>query len=543
MVWQQETRLGGTDRSALPIAGFETYLSHQLNNCTLPGELRLTQQLEILWSQYKEQYQTFAADPMRDPAVYRQDLFPRHEQLRHSAQAIADMNMNNMVSVDGKVKRTLLTVRNTLLVLVLVGTLIAAAFVGAVGAALLKPLTTLTRGARQIEQGNLDLNLDVRSRDEIGQLADAFNSMARELRQARQLDRNTIERTQQTTRLAVDSLPDAVVLVNPQGKVEIANRCAREHFGIAPDLDISARGDDWLTRLYARVRADHVLVEPDGYEGTIQVFANGNERFFLPRAVPILDAAQAVIGVTVVLVDVTHLRHIDEAKSDLISTVSHELRTPLTSLRMSVMMLAGGQFGPLTQRQAKLVQAAAEESDRLYRIIENLLSLSRMESGRTQFQFQLMSPRDIVEQAAEPMRGNGLPEKGLSLELRVEDPGRPVMADPAQIGYALTNILANALKFTPAPGTVTVQTQTDGESVAIVVIDSGPGVDPKFADKIFEKFFRVPNQNAGGVGLGLAIARRIVEAHGGSIACQPNPTGGSQFRIRLPTTTLPSGHA
>jgi signal transduction histidine kinase len=436
------------------------------------------------------------------------------------------------------VKKTLLNVRNTLAILVVAGTVVAAIFVGAVGAALLKPLTILTRSARQIEQGNLDLSVPIRSRDEIGHLADAFNSMARELREARRLDRNKIARTEQTTQLAIDNLPDAILLLGPEGRVEMSNPAARKYFGILPGTTAKACGHDWLTRLHAQVCTGGISVVPDGYESAIQLFDNGNERFFLPRAVPIFGENQAIIGMTAILVDVTRLRHSDEARSDLVSTVSHELRTPLTSLRMSILLLAEERFGPLTARQAKLLNAASEESDRLYRIIENLLTLSRMESGRIALQFRALGANDIVAQAVEPLRGSFV-QKGLRLHVEVAGDAPTVEADPSQLGYALANVLGNALKFTPAPGDVSVSLRAAENSLCIDIEDTGPGIAAEYSQRIFEKFFRIPGQSASvGVGLGLAIARRIIESHHGNIEYISSHAGGSCFRILLPTAPL-----
>ena len=514
---------------------FEQNFARQLNNCTLPGERELTIHLGDLWSQYKQRYDRFVAAPVRDPQSYSTDLLPRYQELKRTAQQLADLNMANMVSVDGKVKRTLLTVRNTLVVLVIVAIVLAAAFVAGVGAALLQPLKVLTRSARQIEQGKLDLRVPIQGKDEIGQLADAFNSMARELQQARLHDQNQIARTQQTTQLAIDGLTDAVFLLGPDGKIELANRAAQQRLNIESGTHVTDTGHEWLNKLYGRVRTSKAAVDPDDYASAVQIFEHGNERFFLPRAMPILDEAGSFIGMTAMLVDVTRLRHADEARSDLISTVSHELRTPLTSLRMSILMLAEQRFGPLSDRQSKLLSAAAQESDRLYRIIENLLNLSRIESGRATPQLGSVRAEELVAAAVDPLR-EAFEQKGIELQVQIHPNAQAVMADASQLGYAFSNLLTNALKFTPAHGKVRVAMEPQDGALAITVSDTGPGVPPEYAERIFEKFFRVPGQSSAGAGLGLAIARRIVESLGGSLRYRPALEGGSEFTIALPAS-------
>jgi signal transduction histidine kinase len=317
--------------------------------------------------------------------------------------------------------------------------------------------------------------------------------------------------------------------------VEISNRMAAAHFGIHPGLEVQTLAEKlkWLLPLYESVKSNHEPPKSPGYNSAIQLFANGQERFLLPHAVPMLGIEGGVIGVCVILVDVTALRSLDEAKSSLVSTVSHELRTPLTSIRMAMSLLHDPKFGPLGPKQTALLDAARQDSDRLYRIIENLLNISRIESGSAQFQFRQISPAEIVANAVDPMRPI-FAEKRLKLHVSVAPALPNVLADPAAIGSALANLLTNALKFTPAGGEVSVSAQIENNMICFAVADTGPGVPDQYAARIFEKFFRVPSKDGPtGAGLGLAIAKDIAEAHGGSIELSPDKKPGSEFRLKL----------
>lgn len=516
-------------------ADFDQNLRKQLGNVSLPGERERTEDLKAQWRQYQESLARLESSPPANRAeIYRQELLPRFQQVKRTAQQVTDMNMANMVSVDGQARRALMSVRNVMLVLVSAGMLLAALFVGAVGATIVRPLQSLVRGAAQIGQGNLDLAVNVRSADEIGQLAHAFNQMAGQLRELRRLDHEKLSRTQQTTQLAIDSLPDAVLVIGPHGAVEMANRTAREHFGINPGSCVADLRIDWLTNLYESVRDDHKPFDPEGYRSAIQIFDQGRERFLLPRAVPVLGSNGATIGITVVLVDVTRLRHADELKSGLLSTVSHELRTPLTSIRMALALLTGEKLGNVSPPQKKLLVAAREDSDRLYRIIENLLNVSRIEAGRSSINPQSVPASEIVGIALDPLR-QGFADKGVALEVELE-PGLPgAWADAASIGYALTNLLGNALKFTPPNGRVRLGVTVRGDQLRFVVSDTGPGIPPEYAEKVFDKFFRLPREKAqSGAGLGLTIAKENIESHNGTIRFQPGKEGGSEFIFTLP---------
>ncbi|HEX5241705.1 MAG TPA: ATP-binding protein [Tepidisphaeraceae bacterium] len=512
---------------------FEANLNLQLANCTLPGELERTRQLASIWTGYRRAYEQFDAAPSGSRDLYRRVLLPQHQSAKRSAEQLADMNMTNMVSVDGQVKRTLAGVKRALLTLVLVAILLAATLVATVGAAILRPLRTLTLSARQIASGNLDLHMPVRSRDEVGRLTEAFNSMASRLREFKRLDADRLLRTQQTTQLAIDSLYDAVVVIGPSGIVEIANRSAQLHFNIVPGKAIQGDEPEWLSDIFAEISRTGEPFAPEGYKLAIQLFESGRERFLLPRAVPMLDGAGKTIGVAVILVDVTQLRHADELKSGLVSTVSHELRTPLTALRMAISLLQGDKIGDLTARQRTLVNAAGEESERLFRIIDDLLNISRIESGRAQFDMRPSSPARIIDSVVDPMR-SALEQKGLRLEVDCPADLPEVQADATFIAHALGNLLANALKFTPPGGSVTIGAESGNHGVTFSVRDTGPGIPRQFADRIFEKFFRIPRADGpAGIGLGLAIAKEIVEAHHGHIHFHPNEGGGSVFSFTL----------
>jgi NtrC-family two-component system sensor histidine kinase KinB len=530
--------LGITEAVTVSIDGdlgrFDAALARQISNAMLPGEMDRTRALAGKWNAFGADFRAFVSAPVSRPDIYSQRLLPACEAMKSDIRQIAEMNLVHMAAVDGQVRETLAWTRNCLLALVGGGTALAAFVVWAVGASLLVPLRALTRSAQQIEAGDLEQRLVVSTKDEIGQMAAAFNAMTVKLREFRRLDHDRLRRTQQTTQLAIDSLPDAVFVVGLDENIEISNRVARALFGAEPGAALAGLSLPWLIPLYAGVKANRLPVDSQGYKGTIQLFVAGEERFLLPRVLPMLGDGGNLIGVAVVVVDITRLRQVDEAKSSVISTVSHELRTPLTSIRLSLSLLAGNGFGPMTSGQQRLVAVSREETDRLCRIIENLLNISRLEAGRSQFNFQGVGPAEIIANAVDPLRGE-FAERRIELTIEV-DPGiPPVRADLPSFGYALSNLLTNAMKFTPAGGRVSVHSRPKHESVAFEVNDNGPGIPPEYRQRIFEKFFRIPTESGPtGAGLGLSIAKEIIEAHGGQIDVSCPPDGGTTFRLIVP---------
>jgi len=206
------------------------------------------------------------------------------------------------------------------------------------------------------------------------------------------------------------------------------------------------------------------------------------------------------------------------------------------------------RVGPLNEKQAELLVAAREDADRLHRIIEGLLEMGRIRSGRVLMDLRPLFPEDLVSQGMEGMRAS-FRDKGVTLESDVPGDAPPVLADTIRIGLVVSNLLGNALKFTPPGGSVTVSVRSEereqGKEVVFTVQDTGVGIPPESLPHLFERFYRVPGQEEkSGAGLGLAIAKEIVEAHGGRVWAESEIGRGSRFSFALraaETKQVPAG--
>lgn len=520
-------------------ADFERNLGDENRNITLPGEDRLAHNLTALWRDRGGYRATLDAVLDAPDAAARGDAYGRlrvlSPEVKAAAQAVVRLNLDNMKPIDGRAKALADSASRLMFILTGVGIALAAIFVAVASRSILRPVQVLTRSAREIEQGNLDLIVQVKSRDELRQLAEAFNSMAAKLREYRRTNRAKLLRTQHTTQNAINSLPDAVAIVSPEGRVEMANTAAQRLFGLQPNAHVTELRADWLARLYHETASQLRPIEPRGYESAVQVLdEGGGERFFLPHAVPILDEDRQLLGVTVVLADVTNLRRLDEMKSGMLSVVSHELKTPLTSIRMGVHLLLEERIGSLNAGQSDLLIAVREDADRLSRIVENLLDMGRIESGRALIDLQPAPTRRVVADAVEPHR-SAFRDRGVELAVEVADDVPAVLVDPTRIGLVFSNLLTNAMKFTAPGGRVTVSAAAgDGNDVRFSVRDTGAGIKGEHLPHIFERFFRVPGQSGTtGAGLGLAIAKEVVEAHGGHVAVESQEGAGTTFTFTL----------
>lgn len=515
---------------------FENRLHFQQGNVTVLGEQALTDSLTLAWTHFRNQYLSALAshDPISDRRnAYQRNVSPFFQAIKTTTKEIAELNSQNILSADGQVRAQSRGARRAMTILLSSAAALILILLFMLGQTILKPIRSLTRSAQEIAKGNLDLSLEVRSNDELGQLAEAFNVMAVRLREFRRTDHAKLVRTQKSTQTAINSLPDAVAVLGQDGTVEMSNDPAAGVFGIKPGARADSLGHAWLGPLFEKVCREERAFHPQSYESAVQVFLEGQERFYLPHAIPILDESRHLTGVTLVLADVTELRRLDETKSDLLSTVSHELKTRLTSVRMAVHLLLDEKIGDLNIRQTELLLAAREDSEHLYRIIEGLLDIGRIRSGRLKMEQKPLNAEELVMQGVEAFR-HAFQDKGIELTHELPPDLPQVVADATRVPLVLENLLSNALKYTAAGGQVTVRTEVEPQFVRFIVRDTGTGIPAADVPRVFQRFFRGSREGEpGGAGLGLAIVKEIVEAHGGTIAVESKEGDGSTFSFTL----------
>ena len=335
---------------------FEKALQVELNNITLPGEGEKAALLQKNYHQYKMALKDVVGSPLsisHRRQTYFSELLPLFDRIKGTANEILQMNQQNMHEANDRARRSAAAAKREMVFLLLAGMIIAAGFLFFFGKWVLRPINRLIQSTDEIRKGNLDLVVQSSSRDEIGLLSQAFNAMATSLREFRRSDQAHLIRIQQATQQAFNSLPEAVAVIDLEGKVEVATETARNSFGLQPNIFINALPFGWMAELYQEAIKQGRTVNLKNSQGVFQHFIRGEERYFHPEAVPILDRERQPAGVVMVLQDVTQLRQQDEIKRGMISTVSHQLKTPLTSIRMAVHLLLEEKVGPLTEKQVE----------------------------------------------------------------------------------------------------------------------------------------------------------------------------------------------
>lgn len=515
---------------------FAEALHVQLNNITLPEEGKKSGRIKNLFNDYVLVTKTVLdqdSDLDKRQKIYFENSISLFQEIKFTADQILHMNQANMnkSSQDAGMKVT--EARNTMVGLIGLGLLVATGFMFLVGKWILRPISSLTNAANEIKSGNLDIVIHSGSNDEIGQLAKTLDGMAISLREFKRTDQAHLLRVRRSTEQAFNVLPDAIVLLDAAGKIELVNKAASESFGLHANQELPIQSAPFFTRLCYQALNGQPYSEPYSTSKIIQRFVHGEERFFNPRAIPILDHEKRTTGVILLLSDITQEHHQNELKKSVVATAAHQLRTPLTSVRMALHLLLEEKVGPLTQKQLELSLAAKEDSDRLYLIIERLLSIGRIESGKAELERRTVCSNELVFDSSEPFRKKAMDE-GISLSVELPPDLPAVDADPLLVSQVFANLLSNSLKYTNPGGSIKISASFDEESVTFSVSDSGKGIPQRYLKKILDQFFRVPGQmGETGVGLGLSIVQEIVAAHGGTLDVESIEGQGSKLTFSL----------
>jgi len=521
---------------------FQHWADVESHNITEVGEQQMSDDIETQFPQYRHDIERllYANPPM--PAAqarvyYFSDLEPRFLTLKQRAQDVLDVNQAAILHANRRArdeaKRSALTGTVLTVLAFLVSWGLAAGMVRAV----LGPLRRLARQAEAIGRGDFDQRIEVDRTDEVGSLADAFNYMTERLQAARIVQAERLERAERMSDTALDSLTDPVIVVDQEARVVYMNKAAQNVYGrnvpltprsvsdVIPDPRIAAEVE-------AALKRESPTLEEDADYVTMDVA--DRSRVYRIRSAPMHDAKHALIGVVTVLEDVTHLRELDRLKTEFIGVASHELRTPVTSLVLSVDLLAEGAAGELNPTQTRIVEAQREDLSRLNRLMSDLLDMSRMQDQEEPIEMVLTDPNVVAKTAMEGAKSSA-EAKGVHIGSVIPEFARKVPLDRARMVRVLTNLLDNAIRHTAEGGEVTLTVDQEADRLNYIVQDTGSGIPADYLDRLFEPFVQVPGANRGGAGLGLSIAQKIVNAHGGDISVTSTVGQGSRFTVALPT--------
>ncbi|HOZ79275.1 MAG TPA: ATP-binding protein [Ferruginibacter sp.] len=494
------------------IRRFEQMLQLQEKNITEPGEKEMTQSVRRNFDQLKQQGQWDSL-----AGLIRKDIAGIIEV---NLKAIDDKNQAAQASAEEA--KTIITICLTICLL------IAVTFLYNFPSSVADPVASLTDGIKAIANKNYSQRIHLNRKDEFGELATAFNTMAEKLDEYEHSNLSKILFEKQRAETVINSLKDASIGVDNKGTILFANQQAlqllnlKEHDIVGLLIkDVEKRND--LFRFLVNEQTNTPF----------KIVVDNRENYFTKE---IMDIEQqgSKAGTVIVLKNITPFKELDTAKTNFMATISHELKTPLASSDFSLKLLEDERTGSLNNEQKELVQSLKDDNRRLLKILSELLDLSQVESGRLQLNMQQFSPYTIIEKA-EQFVLNAARNKNVSIKKDIAGNLPLINADEEKLIWVLNNFLTNAIKHSYESSTIEISVKQADATIVFSVKDNGKGIEEKYLPRLFDRYFKVPGTSEkSGTGLGLAISKEFIEAHGGKIDVVSSFGGGSTFSFTLP---------
>jgi len=353
-----------------------------------------------------------------------------------------------------------------------------------------------------------------------------------EVEKLKELEKHTTQQTQTQQEALFNSMVEGLLLLDQSGRITLANYAFGRLFGITSEM----RGKTIMeaVRLHELAELVDFLGAQKRVLGYEIKIANPNERWIQVNGAAIFNSADERHGTILVFHDLTRLKQLESARKDFVANVSHELRTPLSLIKGYVeTLLDGAKDNP--EVATKFLRTIDRNSERLKLLIEDLLTISELESGRMKMNLQLVALRPVIDKVFADLKARAQARR---VSLIDDASDLRVHADANRLEQVLGNLVDNAIKYGREQGTVTVEARSvDHGQVEIVVRDDGPGIPPEALERVFERFYRIDkarSREQGGTGLGLSIVKHIVQSHGGRVWARSEPGSGVSFYFTLP---------
>ena len=508
----------GTDDAARAI--FQENLERQKRNITEDDEKDVTRKLELHYTEYIQTGSSLLLQKIRT------DLYH-----------IMSLNMN---SVHLKQKMIGDMVHSALLwisVAALLCLVVAAIMFFRFPKSIVEPIKRLTNGILEISQGNYQKRLPVNSNDEFKMVSHSFNKMAESLEEFKAGSLEDILSAKKYIEAIVNSITEPIIGLDKEKRIVFINNEALNILNLKREevlgklaAEISLR-NDLLRRLIKE------LLNRDTKKEPLKIYADNKESYFKAFYIPIIirgeDKEQENRGDVILLRNITEFKELDAATTTFISTISHELKTPVSAIMMSLQLLEDKRIGELNGEQHQLSESIKENSERLIKIIGELLNMTQVEAGRLQLMPKVTKPIELIDYA---INANRVQADKFNCHIEVDYPEKisKLFVDSEKIAWVITNLLSNAIRYSSENGRVVIGArQLDSNEVEIFVKDFGKGIDPRYHESIFDRYFRVPGTKVQGSGLGLSISRDFVEAHNGKLTVESELGKGSCFTLHF----------
>lgn len=401
-----------------------------------------------------------------------------------------------------------------------------------------KPIKELTNAIAEIANRNYESRLDMQDKAEFREVAANFNRMADRLKEYRESTLSDILSGKKFIEAIVNSIHEPIIGLGRDREVLFINEEALSVLNLKRDEVIHHSAEEISLKNDLMRRLIRELVSSEIPGETLKIYADNKESFFQASYIPISGTDVAadgtgVLGDVILLRNVTEFKELDSARTTFISTISHELKTPVSAILMSLQLLVDKRVGALNEEQDQLSKSIGENAERLLGIIGELLNMTQVEAGKLQLIPKITKPIELMEYA---IKANQVQADKFGIQIEVDYPEEKMpklFVDSEKIAWVLTNLLSNAIRYSKENGRVIIGAKKVEEYVEIYVQDFGKGIDPRYHQSIFDRYFRVPGTKVQGSGLGLSISKDFIEAHGGTLSVESELGKGSRFIVCL----------
>ena len=404
------------------------------------------------------------------------------------------------------------------------------------------PIRKLTESIQQIADKNYSERVHFENQGEFGELAQSFNTMAQKLEEYSSTSLSKLMMEKKRIETLINNMSEPVIGLDESHVILFMNDTAlkisslkKEDVVGKPIFEI-AKYNDLIKTLWKDLE-DKDNLDPNSKLVPVKIYANNKESYFEKEIIPINiiptgEKTENLIGNVILLQNITPYKELDFAKTNFIATVSHELKTPISSIKMSLQLLENSKIGNLNSEQSSLVESIKDDTGRLLKITGELLNMTQVESGSIQIKMLPASITEILEYALNANKA-AAEQKQIRIETQVAENLKEVLADSEKTAWVLNNFLSNAIRYSYENASIKIDVYTLENKIHFSVTDTGQGIPAQYVDKIFERYFRIPNSQKDGTGLGLSISKEFIEAQGGKITVKSDLGAGSTFSFSL----------
>lgn len=519
---------------------FEKYLLICEGNITEEGEGELIPVLKKQYNDYVNKIES--TDSVLSDVKYINELIPEYRKVKTLCYDLLRLNENGMLKKNEYAKSISRETEIYMLIAAGFSLLFVIITILKAPSTIIQPILELTEKVEAISEKKYSERIEVKSDNEVGTLARSFNKMAEKLSEYEKSNVEKLIVEKKRAEAIVENMRDAIIVLNEKNDVIIVNKVSSELLGISrSDLvgknvyEIS-ESNNLLKNILTR--KDNLPEEvKDDKDNYLRIVFKEKEEFFLKDYTYIPDSKGAIIGTIITLKNVTGFKELDEIKSGFVATVSHELKTPLAAMNMSLRLMQDQRVGELNTEQKKLTSAMKDEVKRLLKMVNELLNLSKIESGGEIYKYQEISIDELIDASVTPMLMQ-FEQNKIVFDLDVENSLPKLKLDVNKIAWVIINLLNNAVRYSGQGGEIKFNVSRENGFIKFSIKDKGIGIKPEYLDKIFQKFVQVNRSKSEsqykGVGLGLAIAKEFIEAHHGNIYVKSEYGKGSEFSFTLP---------